>query len=116
MQHQEFYTTLAQVYPVLLLALLWDSRYLENLRGQERRRRSDDPVDGVKFWTKGRVRAYTILLTALIIVGLGTVVLALAGLFGDSVVLRAFLAGTVVLALATLLVRVWAQVVVATRE
>ncbi|WP_125617928.1 hypothetical protein [Actinomadura sp. WAC 06369] len=48
MGHQEFYTTLAQVFPVLLLALLWDSRYLERLREQERRSRAADPVDGVR--------------------------------------------------------------------
>ncbi|SNS13069.1 hypothetical protein [Actinomadura mexicana] len=116
MKHQEFYTTLAQVYPVLLLALLWDSRYLENLRVRERRHRRDDPVDGVWFWTKGRVRAYTIVLTVLILGGLGTVVLGLAGLFEDSVVLRTSLGGTFVLTLVTLLVRVWGQVVVATRS
>ncbi|MFC0041324.1 hypothetical protein [Actinomadura rayongensis] len=115
MGHQEFYTTLAQVYPVLLLALLWDSRYLDGLREQERRSRAEDPVHGVHFWTKGRVRVYTIVLAFLLVCGLGACVLGLAGLFGDSAVLRGLLAGTLVLALVTLLVRVYAEVVRATR-
>ncbi|MFD0899793.1 hypothetical protein [Actinomadura sediminis] len=116
MDHGEFYTTLAQVFPVLLLALLWDSRYLERLREQERRSRDADPVDGVRFWTKGRVRAYTILLALLNITGLGVTVLALSGLYGDSAPLRTALAIILITSLLTLFVRVWGQVVWATRE
>lgn len=101
---------------MLLLALLWDSRYLERLREQERRSRDADPVDGVRFWTKGRVRAYTILLALLNITGLGATVLALSGLYGDSTPLRAALAAILITSLLTLFVRVWGQVVWATRE
>jgi hypothetical protein len=45
-----FYPTLAQVLPVLLLALIWDSAYLIRLRRQRRPLRRDDPA-GVWFWT-----------------------------------------------------------------
>jgi hypothetical protein len=114
MGHQEFYTTLAQVYPVLLLALLWDSRYLDSLREQRRLSRADDPVDGVHFWTKARVRVYTIVLAFVLIGGLGATVFALAGLYGDSAPLRAALTAALLITLATLLVRVWGEVVRAT--
>ncbi|OLT36897.1 hypothetical protein BJF79_30560 [Actinomadura sp. CNU-125] len=101
---------------MLLLALLWDSRYLERLREQERRSRDADPVDGVRFWTKGRVRAYTILLALLNISGLGATVLALSGLYGDSVPLRTGLSLVLITSLVTLFIRVWGQVTWATRE
>ena|ERR1700754_2143999 len=43
-----FYATMAQVLPVLLLAPVWESRYLENLPNEERRSRRDDPRDGTR--------------------------------------------------------------------
>jgi hypothetical protein len=110
MAHHEFYTTIAQIYPVLLLALLWDSRYLENLHTQPRPSRQQDPVNGVRFWTKRRVRVYTIALTLMIVAGLGAAILTLAGVLTDTAPLRLLLIGSLLLTLATLVVRVWGEV------
>lgn len=52
--HENFYATLAQVLPLLLLAFIWDSGYRRKLG-------SEDPHGSrsqMRFWTKPRVRAY----------------------------------------------------------
>ena len=67
----DFYMTVAAVLPVLLLALIWDSRSLENISRQERKLRKVDPVDGVLFWTKRRFRLYTLFVTAVIVIAVG---------------------------------------------
>lgn len=113
--NRDFYATIAQVLPVLLLALVWDSRYLERLRTQPRRLRRVDP-DGVLFWTKPRVRVYSIFVTAVLIGGIGVGLLVLADVLDDTVALRAVLVGVLVVGLVTLLVRISADVVNATRE
>lgn len=46
-----FYPTLTQVWPVLLLVLICYSAYLTRLRRQQRPLRREDPT-GVWFWTK----------------------------------------------------------------
>ncbi|WP_165964368.1 hypothetical protein [Actinomadura sp. KC216] len=115
MGHGEFYTTIAQVFPVLLLALLWDSQYLENLRVRPRPSRREDPVNGVWFWTKSRVRVYVITVSIVIVAGLGAAVSALAGILPDSAVLRFLLLGALLLTLVTLVVRIWAEVTHASR-
>ncbi|MFI6504093.1 hypothetical protein [Nonomuraea typhae] len=112
---RDFYATLAQVLPVLLLAFVWDSGYLARLRGQERRRRRDDPVRGVRFWTKGRVRAYALLVSTAILADLGLCVLVLAGLVEDGWIVRALALTGLGLALVTLLTRVVSDIVAATR-
>ncbi|MFI0405733.1 hypothetical protein [Actinomadura sp. 3N508] len=116
MGHGEFYTTIAQVFPVLLLALLWDSRYLENLRVRPRPSRRDDPVNGVWFWTKGRVRVYVITVSVVIVTGLAAAVSALAGILPDSAILRILLVGALLLTLVTLVVRIWTEVTHASRS
>jgi hypothetical protein len=63
--YRDFYATIAQVLPVLLLALMWDSAYLLRLRRQHRPHRRTDP-NGVWFWTKPRVRAYTLVVAAVV--------------------------------------------------
>ena len=113
--YRDFYTTAAQVLPVLMLAFVWESRFLERLRTERRPRRRDDPA-GVLFWTKDRVRAYALFVVTSIVVGTGLAVLALAGAVPDSIALRTTVTGCVVLALTTLLFRVAVDVVVATRE
>ena len=54
---RDYYVTVASVLPILLLALMFDSGYLERLRHAPRRLRRNDLVGGVRFWTKPRVRA-----------------------------------------------------------
>ncbi|MEE6258985.1 hypothetical protein [Plantactinospora sonchi] len=112
--YRDFYTTLAQVLPVLLLALLWDSRYLDQLRRQARPSRRVDPAHGY-FWTKPRVRAYSLTIASVIVTELAVVVFVLAGALSDSAALRAVLVAGLVLALATLLTRVAVDVFDATR-
>ncbi|TMQ94550.1 hypothetical protein ETD83_23830 [Actinomadura soli] len=115
MGHQEFYTTIAQVFPVLLLALLWDSQYLENLRTRPRPSRREDPVNGVWFWTKNRVRIYIFTVSLTIVTGLGAAVSVLAGILPDSAPLRFLLVGSLFLILVTLVVRIWVEVTHASR-
>lgn len=38
----DFYSTAAQVFPVILLALIWESRYLEKLHLERRLSRRED--------------------------------------------------------------------------
>lgn len=108
-----FYETLAQVLPVLLLALIWDSAYLQRLRRQQRPPRRLDP-DGVYFWTKPRVRAYTLTVTVVILASIAVTCLVLAGLVPDSYGLRVALTAGLLLLLATLLIRISADVIRAT--
>jgi hypothetical protein len=49
-----FYSTLAQVLPLLLLAFIWESGFLARLRQQRRPPKKVDSA-GVWFWTKPRV-------------------------------------------------------------
>ena len=108
-----FYPTLAQVLPVLLLALIWDSAYLIRLRRQRRPLRRDDPA-GVWFWTKPRVRVYILVVTGAAITSIAIIMLVLAGLIPDSLGLRIALSAGLILLLATLAVRIGADVIRAT--
>jgi sterol desaturase/sphingolipid hydroxylase (fatty acid hydroxylase superfamily) len=112
--HAEFYTTVAQVLPVLLLALVWDSRYLERLRDELRPARRVDPAAGT-FWTKPRVRAYVIVIASLILAELCAALLVLAGAAGDSAVLRAGMLAGLAPVLATVGFRIAVDVLNATR-
>jgi hypothetical protein len=109
----DFYTTMAQVLPLLLLALIWDSSFLDRLRGQRRPLRRVDP-SGVLFWTKPRVRAYTLSVATVVIVLTGVCVLELAGFIPNSFALRVVMSCGLALVLGTLLTRVWYDVLGAT--
>jgi hypothetical protein len=108
-----FYATLAQVLPLLLLAFIWDSGFLVRLRRQRRLPKRDDPA-GVRFWTKPRVRVYTLLVTTVVIASTAVTILVLAGLIPDSHVLRVALSSGLVLILLTLLTRITVDVLWAT--
>ncbi len=110
-----FYPTLAQVLPVLLLALIWDSAYLVRLRHQQRLPRHSDPA-GVWFWTKPRVRAYTLLVTGETITSIAITMLVLAGLIPDTFVLRLAMTAGLLLLLATLAVRITVDIIRATAD
>ena len=111
--HNDFYTTMAQVLPLLLLALIWDSAYLERLRGQRRRKRREDP-SGVRFWTKPRVRAYTLFVAAVVVVGTASALLVLGGMIPDTPGLRIALASALMIVLGTVLTRICYDVISAT--
>jgi hypothetical protein len=108
-----FYSTLAQVLPVLLLAFIWDSGFLMRLRQQRRPQRTVDS-EGVWFWTKPRVRVYTLLVVGTVTVSIGISVLVLAGEIPDSHGLRVVLSAGLVLVLATLTTRITIDVLWAT--
>lgn len=112
----DLYATVAQVLPVLLLALVFESRHLERVRGEQRRSRREDPVNGVRFWTKARVRAYMLVVAAVVLGDTGLCVLALAGWVPDILPVRAVVVAGVVLAVGTLLFRVSVDILDATRE
>jgi len=109
-----FYPTLAQVFPLLLLAFVWDSGFLARLRRQRRLHRKDDPA-GVRFWTKPRVRAYTLLVTGVAVIATGVTVFVLAGVIPDSYALRLTLSCALALVLLTLLTRISIDVLWATQ-
>jgi hypothetical protein len=111
-----FYTTAAQVLPVILLALLWESRYLHSLRHQPRRLRREDPEDGVLFWTKARARVYAMIVTTVTLACLTACMLVLAGLIPDGIGLRVVIVIGISLDSVTLLYRIWNEVREATSE
>jgi hypothetical protein len=111
---RDYYATSAQVLPILLLALLWDSRFLENVATESRSARRHDPEKGVFFWTRRRVRIYSLVVATAITINTGMCLLVLVGLVGDSPVVRgSVLAGTA-LALGTLLTRAYVEIIKAT--
>jgi hypothetical protein len=116
LSHDEnFYATLAQVLPLLLLALIWDSGYLTRLRSQQRLPKKVDSA-GVRFWTKPRVRVYILAVTGVVIVSTGVTVFVLAGLIPDSRPLRIALSAGLALILITLMTRITIDVILATKD
>jgi hypothetical protein len=111
--HGDYYTTMAQVLPVLLLALIWDSAYLERLRTQSRRTRSEDPA-GVRFWTKPRVRVYMLFVAAVVVSATAVTLLVLGDMIPDSLGLRIALACALLIVLGTLMTRIYYHVVAVT--
>jgi hypothetical protein len=109
----DYYTTIAQVLPLLLLALIWDSSFLDRLRGQRRPSRRVDP-SGVLFWTKPRVRVWTLFIALVVLASTAVALFELAGFIPDSFTLRVVLACLLGLVLATLLTRIWYDVIAAT--
>jgi MFS family permease len=112
----DFYATVAQVLPVLLLALVFESRYLDRTRIRRAVSRTEDPVAGVRFWTKRRVRVYALAVTTVVLLDIVLSLVMLAGYLPDSVGLRALMIAGVVLAGVTLMYRIWMEVIEATRE
>jgi hypothetical protein len=112
--HSDFYTTMAQVLPLLLLALIWNSAYLERLRGQRRRWRSKDPSERVLIWAKPAIRWYTLFVALVVVVATALTLFVLGGMISDSIWLRIFLTITLVVVLGTLLTRIYYDVAWAT--
>ncbi|GII90128.1 hypothetical protein [Sinosporangium siamense] len=113
---RDFYATAAQVLPVFLLALVWDSGYLAGLRGQRRMLRRRTPTGNVRFWTKPRVRVYVLTVTTAIAVGLTLCMLVLAHAIPDGPALRIAVSAVLLLALFTLLTRIWIDILHATKS
>jgi steroid 5-alpha reductase family enzyme len=116
---RDFLSSAAQVIPVLMLALVWESRFLKHLSENPCRLRRDDPAGGVLFWTKSRVRVW-IMFTVLVAVAVAVAVLmlamlVLAGAVGDSIALRALVLSGLALVLTSLLMRAVGDIVQAPR-
>lgn len=107
---RDFYATLAQVLPVLLLTVVWDRDWLTQLAT---RTRGSAPGQ-VRIWGKTLVRRYTLFLTTVQLASIAACLLVLAGAFADSVALRVLLVLAAAMALVTLLVRISAGVIKAT--
>jgi|SRR5215467_6821816 len=110
-----FYPTLAQVFPLLLLAVVWDSGFLERLRRQRRLPKKEDPAKGVRFWYNHRVRWYTLGVVGFAVASMGVIVFVLAGVIPDSYALRLILSGVLALVLLTLMTRISIDVLWATQ-
>ncbi|MEU5260617.1 hypothetical protein [Amycolatopsis sp. NPDC021455] len=112
---RDFYTTLAQVLPFLILAICWDSKYLDRLRDQDREGKKPGTNRGY-FWRKSRVRIFGILVCSTTIAEIAVVFLVLVGAIADSAALRVVLLLGLFLVLGTLLTRLCVDVGDATRR
>ena len=113
---RDFYATMAQVFPVLMLAIVWESAYLDRLRSKPRRTRREDPASGVRFWTKRRVRNWTITLVAVTVAEIALITLLLANVVPDAPAYRWVVIGGLTIVLGTILTRAVADILDATRE
>lgn len=104
----DFYGTTAQVIPVLLLALVWESGYLDRLKTEDR---SNYPV-----FKKPVVRWWGLFMIAAALVGEATMVLVLAGVFGGGDVAKAFGIAGVAALIGSMAVRLCVDVWKATSE
>src|SRR4051812_15587025 len=102
-----FYSTIAQVIPVLLLALVWQSGYLDALKARV-------PSE-VRFWTPERVRMWILVIAGVSVVGEATAILVLAGVVSESDVGKSLGVLAVAVLLGSLSVRVVVDVVAATK-
>ena len=112
---RDFFSTAAQVLPVLLLALVWESRYLERLPAEQRFTRLEDPVHGVRFWAKSRVWIWALTVVTVTICAIAICLLVLAGLVPGWAWLGFATVVGLGLALVSLMYRIWTDIVVATR-
>ncbi|MFC5751264.1 hypothetical protein [Actinomadura rugatobispora] len=103
---RDFYGTMAQVLPVVLLALVWESKYFDELASRPR---------AARFWTLQRVRVYALMVVTAILADLSVCALVLAGAIPDSVGLRAGVVAGLLLGIASLLFRIFVHVINATR-
>ena len=105
---RDFYGTLAQVFPVLMLAVVWESAYLDKLRTQDR--------SAMRFWTRRRVRAWTIAIVAITVGEIGLITLVLANVVPDAWVTRALVIAGLACVLGTIMTRATVDIVNATTE
>jgi len=110
--HGDLYTTVAQIVPVLLLTLMWDSAYLERIRSERRPARCGGSAGF--FWAKPRVRMFILSIAILVMATLLLDVLVLAGLVPDVAAVRVVVVRGSVVAMGALLFWIWVDVVRAT--
>jgi hypothetical protein len=97
----DFYATAATAFPVLFLAIAWDSEYFKRL-GQ--RSLADDTTK--KIWKLGVIRWFGFALCTWNILSLCIALVVLARLVPDCIVLRIIVLVGLVVSAATLLYRI----------
>lgn len=111
----DFYSAMAQVLPVLLLAIVWESKYLDRLKTESRPSRAANG-ERAWFWTKRRVRAYACFITTIITLAIGVNALVLANGLPDTRGLRIAVIASLALTLGTLITRLWVDIFDATKD
>jgi hypothetical protein len=102
-----FYETMAHVLALLLLAIVWESHYLDRLRQE-----SDDDR---RFWKKRRVRIYVVFLGAVVLGAIGVCTAVLSKHVDDNcVAAEIFVLFATGLMLVTMFVRVFYDIKSAT--
>lgn len=95
----DFYANAAQVLAIVILALVWDSKYFDRLRTRTFTKK------GFWRWSRGKVRAYSVAVAVVVIADVALCLMVLAGLFTNSTTLQVIVGAGVVLVLSTLLFR-----------
>jgi hypothetical protein len=104
----DFYGITAQVIPVLLLALMFDSKYLERVHKRER------PGE-IKFWQESRVRAWGLFMVSAALVGESVVVLVLVDWFPEGLVAKVLGVLGLAALIGSMFVRLFTVIIDATR-
>ncbi|AEV84377.1 hypothetical protein ACWT_3354 [Actinoplanes sp. SE50] len=99
-----------------MLAIVWESSFLDRLRRQQRLTRREDPHTGVRFWTKPRVRLWTITVVSTAVLELGLIALVLANVVPDALAARVVVLVGLAVVLATILTRAVVDIMGATRH
>jgi hypothetical protein len=113
---RDFYSTMAQVFPVLMLALIWESGFLERLKYETRRNKAGNLANGVRFWTKRRVRVWIIVVAVVSAAELLLTIAVLVDALSDTVLVRVLVLAGLAMVLGSLLTRAIVDVLAATRE
>jgi hypothetical protein len=100
--HTDYFASAAQVIPVLLLALVWESNYLQMVKSEALEHR--------RFWTQARIRLWSRVILPYSIATEGLAFAVLAGWVDDSGIQRGVVAAGLAGLLVTLLVRMISDV------
>jgi hypothetical protein len=111
--HSEFYATAAQIFATAATCLYLGLGLPGRVRVQRRRKRFDGP-DGVSFRTKTKVRVYTLFVGLAVICALGISMFELGGILPDDQEFRVVVACALIIALATMMARIYFGVISAT--
>jgi len=103
----DFYATTAQVIPVLLLALIWESKYLDSLK---------DPTRTAWFWKKTQVRIWALFMSVAAVAGEVAALLVLADIVDPGDVPRWIAIVGLASLLGSLLVRLTTDILDATKK
>jgi hypothetical protein len=95
----DLYSTAAQVIPVLLLALAWDSKYLDRLR--------DEPRESV-FWRKPRVAIWSYFGTGAALLAEAVCLLVVSSVLDPGVVAK----GLTLVGIGALIGSIWTRIYV----